>query len=215
VINFIVLIWIVASAYAVISVIRPLRPFRARWQAALALVGVQIVCIAAAIPFTPSNDQPPPPPVATAVAPKEKSPDVALVMIDPNAPKKPISEAAKRDANQARLEMKDDLRLIEAGEALLGSALSAGNRDAVQLVRRDMQQLDIKLTKRRPPLGGDPWPPRAEEAHLACGQAANRLSMIAASALDATTLEGVAFRNKSSEQYLEYHEQCAAWVGKG
>lgn len=35
-INVIVLTWLVASAYAVISVIRPLRPFRARWQAAFA-----------------------------------------------------------------------------------------------------------------------------------------------------------------------------------
>lgn len=214
-ITIIVLLWLAASAYAVVSIVRPLRPFLARWHAVVALGAVQIALIVAAVPFLPPQEQPSAPAVAKAAAPPEKRPDVTLVRIDPNAPDAPITPLAKEDASRARSEMQAQLRLIDAAEGLLISGLSAGNRQVVELVRRDMQQLDVKLIQRRPPLGDDPWPRKAEEAHLACETAAHRLSMIAANALEGTTLEGFAARQQFGRDYLSAHDRCRAWVSKG
>lgn len=211
-------LWIVASAYTGLSIIRPSRPFRARWQPAVAFVVVQLACGIAALPGAPAQSTPmasQAAPVATTAPPEDNGPEVTLVKIDPNAPDMPISAAAREDAAKARSEMKTQLRLIDAAETLLGSGLDAGNREAIELVRHDMQQLDVKLIQRRPPLGGDPWPARAEEGHLACGTAAQRLGVIAAAALQATTLEGVAARQQFGRDYIDAHDKCSAWVRNG
>jgi hypothetical protein len=210
----IALLWLAGTIYGVVNIVRPTKPFTKRWQGAVAVLcvfigsGILVDALKLDEHPAPANTAAP----ANAVAALPTKGDVQIVRVDPASPHKGDAASAATDAGAARLEMKDQLRLIEAAEGVLVAGIQAGNRDAVQMVRREMQQLDVKLVKRRPVLGEQPWPIADDEGFLACSDAAQRLSVFAASALQELSLEEVSARQKFSDDYSKAHTKCAEWT---
>lgn len=212
------LVWLGCTVYAVIGLMRPLRPFKRKWHAGLALVWVQLIAAFAISPFVPgqvtaddaaqtkSAQQ-----VATP-APPPKPQEFELVRVDPNAPDEPPSAASAADAKQAREEMRQHLRLIEAAQSVLLAGFQARDPSAVELVRRDMSKMSVALTQRRPPFASPQWPARDTDGHIACGTAAQRLSVMASSALQEQSLEEAAARSQFAEDYDKAIAACRKWV---
>ena len=148
----------------------------------------------------------------TSAATPAKPDDLPIVHVDPNAPVKPPSAAARRDAEQARLEMPDRLRQVDAAVLVLTRGYQTRNQDDLRDVSMSMQRLYAQLTARHPGINGEAWPEAADEGFEACSDAVSSLEMLASGPLDTETVESVTERQQNFDTFKEKQQACHAWV---
>ncbi|WP_340647023.1 hypothetical protein [Phenylobacterium sp.] len=209
--------WFLGSMYALVSLFRPLPPFKGRKQAGLALIGVQIAAVAAAIAI------PSPAPVAEAQAPAPPAPaDVAradapsgdpsyLVRIKPGEKLTEAPSARPADLAALREKTRAGLETLDAAEVVLTNAVQNGRVDLVRDAQIAVQKVSFAMVRDREPLRGT----GDMERVAPCERAASNLASVARSA--ATEGQGttaVQNRLRLMGRYQEERERCAAWLSE-
>lgn len=213
--------WFLGSLYALVSLFRPLPPFKGRKQAGLALFGVQIAAVAAAIAI-PSPTRAP---VAEAQAPAAPAPPAGaqaegpsgdpsyLVRIKPGEkPSTATTDARASASDIAALKAKTraGLKTLDAAEVTLTSAVEQKRIDLVREAQNAALKVSFAMVTDRERLMGT----ADLQSVLPCERAANTLATLARSIInDGQGVAAVQDRLRLQEKYGAERRKCGAWLG--
>lgn len=219
--------WFFGSLYALVSLFRPLPPFKGRKQAGLALGGVQIAAVAAAIAIPSPAPAPAPAPVAEAEAQAPAAPAPAagakadtpygdpsyLVRIKPGEAVSTASSGARASASDiAALKAKTraGLKTLDAAEVTLTSAVEQKRINLVREAQNAALKVSFAMVTDREPLMGT----TDLENVLPCERAASTLATLARSIInDGQGVAAVQDRLRLQEKYGAERKKCGAWLG--
>lgn len=213
--------WFLGSLYALVSLFRPLPPFKDRKHAGLALIGVQIAAVAAAIAipsptYAPGvKAQAPAPPAPSAEAPADTpSGDPSyLVRIKPGERSSTATTGARASASDIaalKLKMRVGLKTLDAAEVTLTSAVEQRRLDLVREAQNAALKVSFAMVTDREPLMGTV----DLESVQPCERAANTLATLARSIInDGQGVAAVRDRLRLQEKYGAERKKCGAWIG--
>lgn len=209
--------WLFGSLYALVSLFRPLPPFKGRKQAGFALVGVQIIAVAAAIiiprptpaPVVEAQAPAPPAPAAEARADAPSGDPSYLVRIKPGEKLADAPSARAADLAALREKTRAGLKTLDAAEVVLTTAVQTGRVDLVRDAQNAAQKVSFAMVCDREPLLGT----GEMEKVAACERAARNLASVARSvATEGQGTTAVQNRLRLMGRYQEERQRCAAWL---
>lgn len=213
--------WFLGSLYALVSLFQPLPPLKGRKQAGLALIGVQIAAVAAAIaipgpthaPVVEAQAPAPPAPADVAQADTPSGDPSYLVRIKPGEKASTATSGARASASDiAALKAKTlaGLKTLDAAEVTLTSAVEQRRIDLVREAQNAALRVSFAMVTDREPLMGT----ADLESVLPCERAANTLATLARSIInDGQGVAAVQDRLRLQEKYGTERKKCRAWIG--
>lgn len=210
--------WFLGSLYALVSLFRPLPPFKGRKQAGLALGGVQVAAIAAAIAMPASTPAPvvetkAPAPPTQAVEVKSAAPPgdpSYLVRIKPGEGAPELPAASAPEVASLKAKARAGLKTLDAAEALLVEAVRTQRAELAREAGNGASKVAFAMTADTKPLIGTTEYERAEP----CASAAYTLARLASSvAGGGQDMAGVQDRLSLQGRYEAQAKKCEAWLG--
>lgn len=208
--------WFLGSLYALVSLFRPLPPFKGRKHAGLALIGVQIAAVTAAIAIPSPTPTPviepaaPPAPADEAEVNTPSGDPSYLVRIGPGEKASTATTGARAsDIVALKATTRAGLKTLDAAEVALTTAVRDGRFDLVRDAQIAAQKVSFALVKDREPLVGT-----ADMEKVApCERAASNLASVARSvATEGQDTMAVQNRLRLMERYQEERQRCEAWL---
>lgn len=210
--------WFLGSLYALVSLFRPMPPFRGRKQAGLALAGVQIAAVAAAIAIP----RPAPAPAFDAQAAAAQTPTVEakaepasgnpsyLVRIKPGETIPAGARASASDVATLKAKTRAGLKTLDAVEVTLTSAVEQRRVDLIREAQNTALKVSFAMVTDREPLMGT----ADLENVLPCERAASTLATLARSIInDGQGVAAVQDRLRLQDKYGAERKKCGAWIG--
>lgn len=209
--------WFFGSLYALISLFRPLPPFRKRTHAALGLAGVQVLVVIAAgvlVAGTPTPNAVPPAahsqPQPQAVPEQVSSGDPSYLVRTKPGEKMEIPVAAPGEVAAFQQKAKAGLKTLDAAEAVIINAVEAGRVDLIRDARNAAQEVSLAMIADRQKLAGT----IEGDSAIPCQRAASGLAAFAGSILnDGQETAAVRDRLRMSDEYQEDRDKCELWLG--
>jgi len=211
--------WFFGSLYALVSLFRPLRPFKGRKQAALGLVAVQIAAVVAAIVIPrsePTSAAKPQAPTASASIPDAKSDAPEgdppyLVRIKPGEQRTVAPAAKAADVAALKVKTRAGLKTLDAAEVVLTSAVEKSRIDLVREAENAALKVSFAMVTDREPLIGT----ADLEKVVPCERAASALAALARSIIkDGQGVTAVQDRLRLQDRYGVERKECEVWVGR-
>lgn len=210
--------WLFGSLYALVSLFRPLPPFRSRKQAILGLGGFQVLLFVGAgvlMAFSPqaAPQKAPPvtpsPPQQTAqIADEGAGHDISVVRIKPGEKHGPPAVPAS-DIAAFRAKARAGMKTLDAAELVLEQAVQKNRADLVREARNAAQEVSAGMIADRQPFAYT----TTFDDSIPCAQAANALSAFARSLVsDGEGVAAVQERTRLLDRYQSGRNECARWL---
>lgn len=213
--------WFFGSLYALISLFRPLPPFRSRKQAALGLGGFQVLLIVGAGVLGATGAKPAPSAItpATSPPPQQPQPSMAgapassddpswLVRTKPGEKLAP-PVVAPADVAAFRAKAGAGMKTLDAAELVLENAVQSNRVDLVRDARNAAQEVSLGMITDRQPFAYT----EVYDRSLPCQQAASALAAIGASIInDGGGTAAVEDRIRLNDRYESGRDECAKWL---